>query len=432
MKTRLLILLLLVMFSVDLTAQTNQFPDYQTTNYNIAIDLMADSMSMYVEDDDHFMCGHLMYYELSGMEPAANPRWISPIGGSQNASSANTPPALLCEMLEQYSSFDEEGFLALYRPQDRNRVQNVMADSTFFARWTESVSQVNKMDFLMSFQEGSITYAFVDAYHNNEVWFNTYYSFEQVDGVWYFASTTDSLSVLGNLKPYLYYYSPSTLLVSSDMDEDGIPNLEDNCPCVANPDQEDKDRDGYGDACDNCKDRYNPNQTDVDKDGVGDVCDNCRFEYNPDQEDTDHDGYGDVCDYCPFEFDNTNDFTIVNDTVFVGLACDPDIDHDGIPNEEDDDMDGDGWSNVRDNCPRKYNPNQTDSDNDGIGDVCDNCPLKYNPGQEDSDYDGVGDVCDDDQDGDGIPDEWDNCPCHYNPDQEDDDCNGIGNACQDF
>jgi hypothetical protein len=36
---------------------------------------------------------------------------------------------------------------------------------------------------------------------------------------------------------------------SSDMDEDGIPNDDDNCPTVDNPGQEDGDSDGTGDAC---------------------------------------------------------------------------------------------------------------------------------------------------------------------------------------
>jgi hypothetical protein len=35
-----------------------------------------------------------------------------------------------------------------------------------------------------------------------------------------------------------------------DDDNDGVPDAQDNCPIVANPDQHDDDRDGLGNACD--------------------------------------------------------------------------------------------------------------------------------------------------------------------------------------
>ena len=42
--------------------------------------------------------------------------------------------------------------------------------------------------------------------------------------------------------------------ISGDPDEDGITDLFDTCPSVANSDQEDTDEDGAGDACDGCPD----------------------------------------------------------------------------------------------------------------------------------------------------------------------------------
>ncbi len=38
----------------------------------------------------------------------------------------------------------------------------------------------------------------------------------------------------------------------ADVDGDGVPDAEDNCPDVYNPDQENADGDEWGDACDNC------------------------------------------------------------------------------------------------------------------------------------------------------------------------------------
>ena len=60
---------------------------------------------------------------------------------------------------------------------------------------------------------------------------------------------------------------------SFDCDDDGVPDLEDNCVYLPNGDQADKDGDGVGDACDNCPSDPNPDQADSDSDGVGDACD---------------------------------------------------------------------------------------------------------------------------------------------------------------
>ncbi|UCE18245.1 MAG: VCBS repeat-containing protein [Gemmatimonadota bacterium] len=78
-----------------------------------------------------------------------------------------------------------------------------------------------------------------------------------------------------------FHLEPAT----TDEDEDGILDVEDNCPLTYNPDQEDGDGDAIGDACDNCPADHNPDQTDADADDVGDICDACT--------DTDGDGYGD-------------------------------------------------------------------------------------------------------------------------------------------
>lgn len=65
----------------------------------------------------------------------------------------------------------------------------------------------------------------------------------------------------------------ATINLGLDSDGDGVPDINDNCPFVANPGQQDSDGDGVGDACDNCPTQYNADQADLDMDGIGDVCD---------------------------------------------------------------------------------------------------------------------------------------------------------------
>lgn len=73
-----------------------------------------------------------------------------------------------------------------------------------------------------------------------------------------------------------------------DSDNDGVCDVDDNCPATPNPNQEDADGDGVGDACDNCVDVANPDQADSDGDGIGDACG------GPPSQICDLDGDGDV------------------------------------------------------------------------------------------------------------------------------------------
>src|SRR6185436_12541949 len=45
------------------------------------------------------------------------------------------------------------------------------------------------------------------------------------------------------------------------------------------------------------------------------------------------------------------------------------------PQDEQNDIDGDGVCGNVDNCPTVANPSQTNSDGDTLGDACDNCPA---------------------------------------------------------
>ncbi len=85
------------------------------------------------------------------------------------------------------------------------------------------------------------------------------------------------------LNPVTPYDNPK--YTQADTDNDGVPDLTDNCVKVANSEQEDVNNNGRGDVCD-----------DFDRDGVLNYKDNCPNHPNSRQLDEDMDGIGDVCD----------------------------------------------------------------------------------------------------------------------------------------
>ncbi len=117
----------------------------------------------------------------------------------------------------------------------------------------------------------------------------------------------------------------------------------------------DYDKDGI----ENCLD------SDIDGDGLSNQEEETKGS-DPNKADTDCDGTLDIDDCEPKDH-----------SVFPGAAelcgngldddCDGHVDENCVLS----DKDGDGWSDLEDNCPGVYNMDQTDSDMDGYGNMCD-------------------------------------------------------------
>lgn len=135
--------------------------------------------------------------------------------------------------------------------------------------------------------------------------------------------------------------------VPGDDDGDGVVNADDNCPTVPNPDQADCDGDDQGDACDQDDDgdtipdpsdlcsACDPPPADVhdeDGDGMVDVCDNCPEVANVEQTDADADGVGDLCE---FPLDPS---WVGERTVFMSFAVSAGLEADGGDWRRGDDM----------------------------------------------------------------------------------------------
>jgi hypothetical protein len=134
-----------------------------------------------------------------------------------------------------------------------------------------------------------------DVYTTNESgsWVTTLLTFGQS-----FGREDSSLALDSNNNVYIAFTETDGLKYAVfDRDDDGIPDISDNCPYV-----------------------FNPDQIDTDSDEAGDVCDNCREAYNPDQRDTNSD-----------EDDNTSLAGIQH----YGNLCDPDFNNNGLVGLED-------------------------------------------------------------------------------------------------
>ena len=211
-------------------------------------------------------------------------------GGGQASSHAMTASGLWCYRLAGVAASDERaqrGLSWLSNNYQYDRQTNWWQNSFYYYLWAAAKAlAVSADDGLMpdgifSGDVGGVRDPAEDGFPEEEA--NYYYDFaylllqeQDAQGAWpsrgrpnnsfgYDATADAAFACL--------VLERSLGGVCLDLDEDGLCEMEDNCPGRFNPDQQDTDFDGVGDNCDNC--RLNPNigQEDNDGDGQGDACD---------------------------------------------------------------------------------------------------------------------------------------------------------------
>ncbi len=214
---------------------------------------------------------------------------------------------------------------------------------------------------------------------------NGFNPFNNADGV-----LDADIDGLTNLQEYRLGTNPNV----KDTDGDGLQDGQEVNSAGTLATEPDTDRDGRSDGEElNGTIKTDPLDADSDNDGVDDGTE-VQNGTNPNNPasfpllDKDGDGISNLVDNCPTI---PNPYQTDTDGDSAGNACDGDDDNDTI---------ADGL----DNCPLNVNAAQEDADADSVGNVCDNCPNDVNPSQENNDGDSLGDICDPDDDNDGIND----------------------------
>lgn len=254
----------------------------------------------YLTDSTNEICDSVAVYEIFGQAIDSSNSWII---NSENYRdfkfSKKNPFTYLNKLFAAYLSEDIDAVMKLYDKESKQKFQELMQKEDVKERFMNSITSIKSFDVKIgfSFDNGFLILSRVKVAEEEIL---TPFYLVQQGSKWHFTVHNDSSVMVTNIMAFLEYFDPYFMISENkDLDQDGLEDLDDNCPCTPNPEQYNRDLDKWGDICDNCPDVSDDNQEDTDGDGRGDACDNCKQVVNPEQEDCDGDGVGDICDNCP-------------------------------------------------------------------------------------------------------------------------------------
>ena len=202
----------------------------------------------------------------------------------------------MCDLLDAYGTKKRKrikNVMKLYSTE-YNKLDSLLKIPEFKSKFYKASGSISNFDVKLAYQINDTILRFYVLTDFEDVIIS--YTMINEENNWLFANTNTELPYSHVIWGFLLNNEPKDMIVDKDIDKDGYDNLEDNCKCKSNGDQQDSDQDDKGDICDNCQDQFNPDQSDIDEDGIGDICDNCMYKYNPDQADENDNGIGDVCE----------------------------------------------------------------------------------------------------------------------------------------
>lgn len=225
----LIVLTLTVLIS---SAQSDQFPTVTPTDMSIAIHIGHRGQRIYAAGEGKLLCDSLMSYQIHGAVKTQASNWsIRTSGGTMNANDTNTVPALLCRVLKAYQTMNFTALASCYDSPSAAELNTLLKTDSIKIKFLMAMANISHFELQVMYNTPSATYLFVKiCYHDNTQSLALFLA-QQTEQGWKLISGEDKSDLGYNLLVYLTNHQAYNLISSNDIDNDGIPNGNDPCPC---------------------------------------------------------------------------------------------------------------------------------------------------------------------------------------------------------